>query len=441
MAYVRRYLAGQQATTVVIAEGAITSDKIVDGAVTHPKIAPGAVDSERVVDESLKSQDIKDGEVKTVDIASGAITTDKIASQAVTVDKLEASIQGIARPLTPGVSTAEIQDDAVTESKLGTNSVGSDALKPGSVDESALAGDAVVTGKVKDGQITLSKMAPDSIDNTVIKAGTIRGTEIATGACGATELGTNAVETDKIKALAITEPKIGNDAVITRTILADAVTSPKLDIAALAQRHIESKEVRVLSDYEEFSGMFVSDKWQRIATGGYFIGQNTEDGVQLMTGAINGHLHRMNWDGAILDKVEILKPTMTTWIASRHEDLHHLTNIVGLWKDADNHIIFIAEDLAGATPNWEAKCRALGVETLVDTGVPITAAIQLLAIEVVDAGHVKFYIEGIEKAEITTNIPTGQNLGPWFEVVTRENDYRWIKVKYVSILANRLPYA
>lgn len=437
MAYRRRYLSGQQATTVVIAEGAITSDKIVDGAVTHPKIAPGAVDSERVINESLKSEDIKDGEIKTPDIASGAITTDKIASQAVTVDKLEASIQGIARPLTPGVSTAEISDDAVVESKLATNSVGSDALKPGSVNAAALAGDAVETAKIKDAQITLAKMAPDSIDNTVIKANTIRGTEIAAGACGESELGTDSVVHAKIKDLNVVEAKINNLAVSTRTIAEDGVTEPKLDIAALSRRHKKSYFSRVKEFHDEFNGWGLSNEWVKSGESRGAVVLDLEEGVRIWTGALNGDDQRIDWGGNTLGLLSTYLPHMYVYIQGRGGLTTFLTQNIGMWKDVNNHIIFYAHDAVGGTPNWIARCMVGGVNTDVDTGVAVSDGIQLLSFEMLNAALVKFYINGIEKASINTNIPSAVSAAPRLEIITRQNNTRHFRVRYFSLLATR----
>jgi len=441
MAYRRRYLSGQAATTVVIAEGAITSDKIVDGAVTHPKLAPGSVDSERVIDSSLKSEDIKDGEIKSVDIASGAITTDKIASQAVTVDKLEASIQGIARPLTPGVSTSEILDDAVTEPKLGTNSVGSDALKPGAVGESELAGNAVVEGKIKDGEISTSKYKPSSVDSVALAANSVTGTEILAGACGETELGADSVVTSKVKAANITLAKMAPLSVDTPQLVADAVTEPKLDVAALARRHIESKDTRVLTHFEEFNGLDISNKWAKKGHAGGIVYNDGDKGLNIKTGAVANNKQWIDWGDKWLGLATVVKPLVNIWISSRGTPITYFSSRCGLWFDALDNIIFYAKDIAGAVPNWQAECRKNGAATTVDTLIAVTDDIQLLSIDVISAASVKFYIDGIEVAEITTNIPDDQTVQPYLEIEAESGAIRNFWVKYFSILAERPAYA
>ena len=440
MAYRRRYLSGQSATTVVIAEGAITSDKIVAGAVTHPKLAPGSVDSERVIDGSLKSEDIQDGQIKTVDLAPNAVTTEKILDGAVTTQKLEASIQGIARPLTPGVDTAEIQDGKVTLAKLAPNSVDSSKIVAGGVNAAALAGDAVETVKIKDANITLPKMAPDSIDNTVIKANTIRGTEIATGAVGVTELGTDSVEEVKIKDLHVTEPKINNDAVITRTILDEAVTEPKLDTAALSPRLIESLRVRESDISDDFSRGALSSRWVSTGAAGGSVLPVTAHAVEVTTGAVNGNDQRIDLGGVLATSAGAY-PTFFSVLFRARTGTTYLKVIAGLWKDVNNHIVFVAEDVGGATAVWKARCIKAGASVEVNTGVNVGVGGQVLSIEILANNSVKFYIAGVEKAHIedSAKIPT-VDVEPRIELITRTGAFRKHKIDAVSVLTRRTGY-
>lgn len=60
---------------------------------------------------------------------------------------------------------------------------------------------------------------------------------------------------------------------------------------------------------------------------------------------------------------------------------------------------------------WQAVCRAAGVETVADTNILVTAAWTYLEIEVNAAGtSAAFYLYGNLVATITTNIPIGSNL-------------------------------
>src|SRR3954454_775367 len=91
--------------------------------------AANTIGSSHVIDESLLSQDVKNGEVKTPDLGSNSVTSSRIATGNVFNSDLAAdSVNGskvIANSLTSGdlapnsVGTSELQDAAVTPSKLG----------------------------------------------------------------------------------------------------------------------------------------------------------------------------------------------------------------------------------------------------------------------------------------------------------------------------------
>ncbi len=439
MVYIRRYLSGQQATTVTIAEGAITSDKIVDGAVTHPKLAPGSVDSERVINESLKSEDIKDGEIKTVDIASGAVTTDKIAPQAVTVDKLEASIQGIARPLTPGVASEEIAALAVVESKIGAQAVASAKIKDGAVSAVKIGADAVEEVKIKDGAVSTAKLAGGAVTETKIGLNAVTGPKIAPGVVSVTELADNAVEAAKIKDLNVSEPKINNDAVITRTILDEAVTAPKLNVAALTRRHLRSFDVRIDRYYDQFKGSGEFNKWRkRVDAGGivYYVASSDYAGIMMSTPATTGKKVTLDWDGhgtqPLWGETSVLFKVLPTT-----KDYH--TRELGLVYafDKSQYILFTAEDAVGGTPNWFARCKRLGTETVEDTGIAVADVPQRLKIEYLSGNEVKFYIDGDLVKTITTNVPGEYNLDPWMSVIARSNAARSLWVEMMSLIQER----
>lgn len=445
MAYRRRYLSGQSATTVVIAEGAITTDKIVDGAVTHPKLAPGSVDSEKVIDSSLKSEDIQDGQIKAVDLAPNAVTTDKILDGAVTTQKLEASIQGIARPLTPGVDTAEIQDAKVTLAKLAPDSVDASKIKSGAVGPTELAAAACEESRIKDGAISTAKIAGGAINSTKIGVGAVDGSAILNGSVGVTELATDSVETIKIKDLAVSEPKLNNLSIATRALIDNAVTEPKLNGAALSLRHMESYGVRNLNVHEDFCGSGISDRWRkRIDAGGYvyWITATPMRGLALGTPATTGKKVILDWaeKGINLDGN---KTTVSFWIPGTTTDRTYQKRELGLMHvfDESSYILFTAEDVGGAVPNWFARCKETGAETSQDTGIAVTEATQVLAIEYVSDSEVNFYIDGILVKTIATNIPSGTVLDPWIAITARENAVKGLYVQMMDLISERPAYA
>ena len=125
---------------LTIANGAVTTAKIQDGAVTNPKLAANAVTTDKIQDLTITGSDI----------ANNTIGTEKL------------NFTPATRPLSPGVSTAEIADGAVTNPKLAANAVTSDKIQ-----------DLTITGS----DIANSTIGPEKLnftpgDITAVYAGT-----------------------------------------------------------------------------------------------------------------------------------------------------------------------------------------------------------------------------------------------------------------------------
>ncbi|MCK4268621.1 MAG: hypothetical protein KAX16_07295 [Actinomycetia bacterium] len=440
MVYIRRYLSGQQATTVTIAQGAVTTDKIVDKAVTQPKVADDAITTEKIAASAVESSDIKDGEVKTADIASSAITTDKIAAGAVTTEKLEASIQGIARPLTPGVSSAEIAASAVIAAKIAADAVETAKIKDGNVNAAKLAADAVETVKIKDSNVTTAKIAGGAVTETKIGANAVTGSKIANGVVSVTELADNAVEAAKIKDLNVWEAKINNDAVITRTILDEAVTDPKLSVAAVARRHWNSLLIRESIFHEEFGGQDLSNKWVTDGEAGGGIVPDGANGIKIQSGALLHDKQKITFGGNGIVIPNTHKPSIMFMLTGRTDPKGDFRTWMGLWLDTNNYIVFTINDVGAGATKWQAECKVGGASTIVDTGVLSIDGIELFEIDVSNPASVKFYINANLVATITTNIPAAVLLEPWFYIDTGSADVKYWTLKYVNILAAKPDY-
>ncbi len=434
MAYRRRYLSGQSATTVVIAEGAITSDKIVDGAVTHPKISPGAVDSERIIDETIKSEDIKAGEVKTSDIASGAVTTDKIASQAVTVDKLEASIQGIARPLTPGVDTAEIQDAKVTLAKLAPDSVDASKIKSGAVGPSELAVDACEESRIKDGACTRNKIAGSAIDSTKIAVNAVTGSEILNRSVGNLEIAIEGCHRENIKDLAINTVKLNPLAVTDAKLAESAVTEPKLHVAALAKRHLSSKRARMVDLHKEFVGGGLPAEWTSVVTAGGVVFPDSIEGLLLRTGIVIGN--KIVISGEQVCNILEPRPFFDAIVLNRQVDLRD--TFFGVEDGVGDRVGFECAGGGGAQ-NWFARCDYADGAVLVDTGIVSTVDVQdIFSFEIVDETTVKFYINGDLVATIVSTVPAATPVFPMIDFEAQGVGGKEMSIRSYSLVGDRV---
>jgi len=433
MAYRRRYLSGQSATTVVIAEGAITSDKIVDKAVTQPKIDDDAVTTEKIQNESILSEDIKAGEVKTSDLDNGAVTTEKIADSAVTSDKLEESIREITRPLTPGIDTDEIQDAKVTLAKLAPDSVDVSKIKPGAVTASELNPDAVETVKIKNDAVTTDKIAGGAVTETKIGVNAVTGSKILNRSVGNLEIAVEGCHRENIKDLAINASKINPEAVTAAKLAENSVTEVKLATAALDKRHLSSKRARFNDVDERFPGGVLPDAWTAAIAAGGVVYPGGFFGLAIDTGALNNDdvIITSDYIGYILEGA----PVFDTLV--RHLQLTQRDTFIGVEDGGANRVGFECSAGVGGA-NWFARCDYADGAALVDTGIASDAATQdLLGFEVVDATTVKFYVDGILKATIVSTIPATTSVFPVIGLATTAAGGKQLRVRYFSLLGDR----
>lgn len=397
MVYQRRYMRPFVGTTIVIQDDAITQDKIDEKSVGEAQLKDQAVSERTVGPAAVTSEAIKDGQVKTVDIGDAQVTEPKLADGSVTENKL--SFTPSTRPLAPGVSSVEILDDAVVESKYGDNSIPTAAYKSGSVDEAALDTDAVTETKIKDRNVTSDKVALDSLGNEHLKADSVRGTEIQDGAVGTSKLSTDAVETVKIKDANVIEPKLEFD---------------------ILRKLLDSRQLF----YDDFFGATLRPEWAFSGDPGGIVSR-ANSSLSLRTNNVNGNKLRANFDTdlplSIGDKaIVFLRGTPT------------ITNIhirFGLYADDNNYILFDFDtDVDG---DWHIKAKHLGAETDSTTNVAAVNAVQEFLFQVLSPTAIQFYIDGIPRGIISTNIPT-TSLQPWIEVQTRNATARTFKTdKYI----------
>lgn len=373
MVYRRRYLSGQSATTVQIAEKAVTSDKIGDKAVDTPQLADDAVTSEKIADGEVKTEDIGDQAVQTQDIKNSAVTGPKIADSTIPLSKL--SFSPSTRPLSPGVDTVEIQDAKVTASKLASNAVETAKINNGAVTADKLAGDAVETVKIKDDAVTAPKIAAGAVGNTEIAADAVRGTEIQDGVVSEGKIGTDAVTTVKIK-----------DANVTLSKLEDDVLVKALDNRQLF--------------YDDFLGLQLDNLWRANGDAGGAASIVDSSTVSIICDNDIGDFYRLDW-GAI-QGVSMNAGKGLCVIQARTPDLGNLVVFVGIFNDANNFVGFRLD--TAVDNNWYAVSKQGGVETATDTGLAQDALKTKFEVRYATVGgDITFYMDDVLKATIATN--------------------------------------
>lgn len=91
-------------------------------------------------------------------------------------------------------------------------------------------------------------------------------------------------------------------------------------------------------------------------------------------------------------------------------DFNDCTLYMGLQRDTNNFIWF--QLISTSDTDFHAVCESGGTQTDTDTGVTSDLNFHDFYIEK-SGSNVKFYIDGTEEADISTNIPSG-NLRPFF---------------------------
>ena len=127
-----------------------------------------------------------------------------------------------------GVTTYNIEDNAITNPKLFASAVTNEKLADFSVSNYKLADPSVTTTKLYDGAVTTDKLADPSVTESKIVNGAVTTDKLADPSVTTTKLVDGAVTTSKIQDAAISTDKLATPAVTTIKIVDGAVTTSKL---------------------------------------------------------------------------------------------------------------------------------------------------------------------------------------------------------------------
>lgn len=174
-------LANGSLSTDLLMDGAITTAKVGDAQITSQKLAADAAIG-NITDGSLSGGKITDGTINTDQLADGSVTLAKLSGDSLSGSLPAGSIT--TEKLRDGaVTTAKIGDGQVTSQKLASgaananiavNSLAGEKLADGSVDASAklvagsvsadqLGVNSVTTAKINQFAVTEGKLADDSV--------------------------------------------------------------------------------------------------------------------------------------------------------------------------------------------------------------------------------------------------------------------------------------
>jgi len=129
------------------------------------------------------------------------------------------SVSGLgALALLDTVDTAQIDDDAVTQSKIAFQAVDSPEIAP----------DAIISSKIADGAVQGVKLGDSSVSETKISSGAVTGSKIQNGAVTEEKIATDAITASKIRSGAVGNSEIASNSVGTDELINGAVTAGKV---------------------------------------------------------------------------------------------------------------------------------------------------------------------------------------------------------------------
>jgi hypothetical protein len=130
--------------------------------------------------------------------------------------------------------------------------------------------DAVTTAKIQDGAVTTNKLAADAVTSAKIATDAVGTSEIAADAVTSSEIATDAVGTAEIANDAVTAAKIAADAVGTSEIAADAVTSSEIAADAVGDSELDLANLAMNQAWTTYTpGVNVWTKGNGTTSGAY----------------------------------------------------------------------------------------------------------------------------------------------------------------------------
>ena len=148
------------------------------------------------------------------------------------------------------ISTAMLQDGAVTLGDIANGAIDSAALMDGAITSAKIADGAITSAKIADGTITVDKFVAGntlsmSIDSTHIADGAITSVHIANNAVTADKIANGTITASKFAAglLQLSGSDIADFAIVSDHIANNAVTADKIANNAVTSRHIANGSI------------------------------------------------------------------------------------------------------------------------------------------------------------------------------------------------------
>lgn len=206
------------------------------------KITDEDRDLASLIDERfpIKEADIEDGAVTSTKIPSNSIqsthikedtiTTDHLTAKSITSDKIEAGQIKAEHILADQIKTEHLKANSIDASKIKAEAIESEHIKAGVIESEHIKAQQIEAEHIKTGSIT-----SDHVQAGQIVADHIQGDQI-----GANHIKANAITSDKIKAGAITTDKLEANSITSNKIQAGSISTDKLEAGSVTTEKVEA---------------------------------------------------------------------------------------------------------------------------------------------------------------------------------------------------------
>ena len=198
---------------------------------------------EEQIPNLIHSYDIDDGAVTGSKIVSNAVDSVHYADASIDTRHIADSQITTAKIADGNITHAKIQDNAVITTKIADGNVTSAKIATGNVTTAKIADSNVTTAKIADSNVTTAKIADNNITGAKIANDQIDSRHYAAGSIDQEHFGSEVVGTAAIEALAVTTAKIQNNAVTTGKIADDSVTTAKITDSQVVSTKLASNAV------------------------------------------------------------------------------------------------------------------------------------------------------------------------------------------------------
>lgn len=218
--------------------------------------------------------------ISATGLGVNVVGTDQLQDEAVTEPKVGSNAISSSKIVDAAVITSKIDDEAVEASKIGNLAVTEAKVAASAISTAKIADEAVETAKLADAAATEAKVATNAISETKIQDDAISTPKLQASSVVAGKIAAGAVETAKLDALAVTAEKIAAGAITTgkldalavtsEKIAADAVTANKVAARAIAAQNLFVGSFDNLIRNPGFEQSSSLDEWDAAGGGGSF---------------------------------------------------------------------------------------------------------------------------------------------------------------------------